>query len=122
MVSRTLHLFRIPHRQCLVSQECKCDHINDISRTPEPQLCTRLPLHLDRKQLEMRLPRCCMYAVILADTEFQAVGRENERRERTAAGSEDRAAVSVCNAGMTREMVSWGYAWRGAWLLSYSVI
>jgi hypothetical protein len=53
--------------------------------------------------------------------QFQQVktqSRGNSPGERTAAGSEDRAAFSVCHDGMTREMGSWGYAW----LRSYSVM
>ena len=54
--------------------ECNRHPKPDINRTQPRQLCAELHVLMDGNELEMRVQGCCMYAVLLADTEFQEVG------------------------------------------------
>jgi hypothetical protein len=46
------------------------------NRHAPPAIPSRLPLHLDRIGVEVRMQGLGVYAVVLADSEFQKVGDE----------------------------------------------
>jgi hypothetical protein len=74
MESHFLHEHRIPDRQCLVSQNGKYHDIPNQHGTEPTKLRPRIPLHLDRIRMEVWMSGQCVYAELLADSEFQKVG------------------------------------------------
>ncbi len=70
LVTHLLHLHRISHCRCLVSQECHRHHVHDQRGTQSGQLCPGLHLLMVGESMEVRVQGQCMYAKRLDDTEF----------------------------------------------------
>jgi hypothetical protein len=45
-------------------------YTHDQHGTEPTKLCPRIPLHLDRIRMEMRVPECGVYPEVLADSEL----------------------------------------------------
>jgi hypothetical protein len=74
--SHSLYQHRIIDRRSVVSQDGNRHHKPNQHGTYKPELLAGLPLLMGGKCMEMRVQGLGVYAVVLADSEFQKVGDE----------------------------------------------
>jgi hypothetical protein len=89
MESHSPHQHGIPDRRSLVSENRQYHDIPDQHETEPTKLRPRIPLHLDGIRMEVWVSGQCVYAKLLADSEFQAVGDGKLARKKKSLGSSE---------------------------------